>query len=669
MKLQRACVSLFLLLMVSACRDRQPSPVAVGSHAGLACVSCHTSNPSEEVVPPVAEEACVECHAAPSTPAQVVVANVTLSHLTHPGPGDELLGCAACHTHDTGEAPLEVRTGSCFLCHAEPPAPGGQRVAASMTADSCAECHVQPTHTGFARTGAPIDHANVLERGVSCLLCHYDVVSGAGAVQVSTCRSCHGSAGGPLPDRPDTTMEAGAAHSVHLDGDGRDMTCARCHQPLDHAVIKLASALTLECTTCHAQGDAALQEPVDSAVHRAEQLFYAGLDPHQGEVAPTRKFLERVSCTSCHSEQSMRAPPQSERRIRATNDACVSCHGPRFDELLRPWLRGAAAHTSAVGAYVQAVSADARIRGVAAAESLANDAVGRWALVDSTHAVHNLPGADALLRSALDVAVRSYRHARVEPPPLPRMGPAASTVSCVRCHYGVETDAAWIPEGEFDHTRHVLDAAMECNACHSSEELFEADGRTFDDDHGATRIGRLDCARCHHVESAGDCVGCHTQAEVDALALQAELTVHIPRGEVTRTHTAPFSHARHEDVTCVTCHDTPTAERPGGECSECHAEHHQEVASPAACGSCHGVELRRLHARTDHFECAACHTPSTLRLLETADRQFCMQCHTDKEDHRPEAECAPCHLVRTPEQTMRVILGAEGRTPARGVPR
>ena len=668
MKLRRACVSLFLLLMVSACRDRQPGPVAVGSHAGLACISCHTSSPSQEVVPPVAENACVECHATRDAPAQVVVANVTFSHVEHPGPAGEALGCAACHTHSTGEAPLEVRTGSCFLCHAAAPTAGGQRVAASMTADSCAECHVQPTHTAFARTGAPIDHAAVLERGVSCLLCHYDVVSGAGAVQAATCRSCHGRAGGPRPDRPDTIMEAAAAHGAHLSGAGRDLTCTRCHQPLDHRVVKLASALTLECTTCHAQGAAALQEPVDSAVHRAEQLFYAGLDPHQGEVSPARKFTERVACTSCHSERSMQAPPESERRIRATNDACVSCHGPRFGDLLRPWLRGAAVHTSAVGAYVRAASADTRIQGVGAAESLANDALGRWALVDSSHAVHNLPGADALLRSALDGAVRSYRHVRVEPPPLPRMGPAASSVSCVRCHYGVETDAAWIAEGEFDHTRHVLDAALQCDACHSSAELFEADGRTFDPGHGATRIGRADCARCHHVESAGDCVECHTRNEVDALSLEAQLTVRVPHGEITRTRMAPFSHEMHQAVACLTCHDTPTAERPAGECSECHTEHHQEVG-PAACGNCHGRELRGLHARTDHFECAACHTTSTLRLLETADRVFCMQCHTDMEDHRIEGECASCHLVRTPEQTMREILRAEGRTPTRGVPR
>jgi hypothetical protein len=171
------------------------------------------------------------------------------------------------------------------------------------------------------------------------------------------------------------------------------------------------------------------------------------------------------------------------------------------------------------------------------------------------------------------------------------------------------------------------------------------------------------------VESAGDCISCHTQTEVDALSLQAELTVHVPRGEITRTRAASFSHATHKEVTCVACHDTPTAERPGGDCSECHTEHHQEVAGPAACGSCHGVELRGLHARTDHFECAACHTPSTLRLLGTADRPFCLQCHTNQQEHRPEGECSTCHLVRTPDQTMRVILRAEGRTPSRGVPR
>ena len=664
MIVRRSSAGLLLVLTLLACRDRQATQAGMGSHAGLECTECHVARGPGENMVSVGEGRCGSCHAATDMAEQVTVANVSLAHLTHPGVEGEALGCGACHSHSSGEEPLTVTTGNCFLCHTEPPQTREADATAFIPEDDCAMCHVQPTHTAFAVTGAPIDHATVLERGVSCLLCHYDVASGTGHVPGRACSSCHGVVGGPLPERPDTTVDAAGAHGAHY-GSGQSIACAQCHEPVDHSVVRLASSLRLECEGCHQRDDAALRLPLDSTVHRSEQVIYSGLDPHHAEVQPSLKFISRVSCESCHSESSMQAPERSERRIAAIQDACVSCHGQRFAPLLRPWLRGAALHTSAVGEYVRTASADPRIRAVAASDSLATEARSRWALVDSGHAVHNPAGADSLLRSALDAAVRSYGHAGIDAPPEPDMGPSAAAVSCVRCHFGIDTDASWIPEGEFDHTEHVLEGDIECSACHGSAELFLPDSSTFDPDHGATLIVDADCAQCHHVERPGECVECHTAMEVANLPLDEEMTVRVAFGEHSRTRSVPFVHDEHSSVDCLTCHEAPTLDRPAIACADCHTEHHTEAAEPLSCQTCHGRGLLDPHERTDHFECAACHTTSTLLLLETADRPFCLQCHVEQWDHRPEGECATCHLLRSPDQTMRIILQAEDRQPTR----
>jgi hypothetical protein len=664
---ERALPLAFAVLV--GCGDDEGAGRSAGAHEGVACATCHVGPAEGDVVVASADSACTSCHAAAQLSAQVAVAQVRFRHADHPGTAGEPLRCGACHTHERGDAPLVTAAGSCFLCHAElprePVRPGAAPIeSAAMDTAGCRLCHVQPAHTALLASGAPIDHATVLAQGISCLLCHYDVVRGTGAVAEATCRTCHGLAGGPPALTAASARDAGTVHEAHQRG-GTGTSCTRCHEPVDHGVIQLASSLVLACSDCHAAAGPALRQPVDSAAHRATQAGYAGLDPHHPAVDPSVHFLERVACTACHSDAAMAAPRRSDAQVSAVDAACRSCHGPRFGGLVAGWVRGMRDNVTTVGTFVRAAAATPAVRQSAAASTLARRAADLWQFVDSAGGVHNLPGADATLRSAADDALTAFRAAGLSPPGTPRLGPAVSREPCMRCHYGVESARQEVFAQLFDHGRHVIDGGIACAECHSAEDLFLEDGRTFDPAHGATPIAAGQCTQCHHVDTPAPCATCHTPSEVAAIAYVADLTVHVQRNDLAHERRVPFAHDAHASVGCAECHapDDP-AQTPAG-CTTCHEAHHTQVASPAGCATCHQTAPIPSHRRTDHLECGACHAPATLRMFGTADRAFCLQCHRDLVAHRPAGECAECHLQLTPAEAMMRMLSARhaSRTP------
>lgn len=640
--------------LASGCGDADPDAgLAAGPHLDLACGECHAGPVSDGFVASLAPGSCARCHPDAELNASVEVHNVSLTHIAHPGVADSgPSGCVACHTHDSGDVDLTIASGSCFLCHAVL----AQGAEATISESDCAACHVQPAHTGFPTGGATIDHAAVLERGVSCLLCHYDVIEGTGATATATCRTCHGMPGGAAPLRGDESMDAAAVHALHPDT-AAPMSCTRCHEPIDHTVIQMASSLTLECESCHAPGDPALNPPVDSSIHRRTQQLYAGFDPDHPDVEPALKFLERVSCSGCHVASATALQAGSAERLGLIRQECAACHGERFGPLLGPWVAGMRLNAALAESYVVGAAANPRIRGNATADSMARRAVAVWQHVAGGDGMHNLPGADALLRRAIETAAGAYRQTGERPPAQPGLGPDPTVVSCVRCHYGVQTVAAAIHAQTFSHDEHVVAGALACTRCHGSAQLFRDDGSTFDPAHGRTLVAQADCASCHHVESVGQCATCHTRAEVATLRARADLTVHVQRNNLERMREVELSHDAHGSVQCSACHQ-PGPEQRVVACNECHESHHGGAGEAQACNACHTTSLLSVHEPTDHLVCGACHSPATLSMLERADRRFCLQCHTTMSGHESDGECSTCHLLIGPDEAMRQIVSA-----------
>jgi hypothetical protein len=285
--------------------------------------------------------------------------------------------------------------------------------------------------------------------------------------------------------------------------------------------------------------------------------------------------------------------------------------------------------------------------------------------VDSAGGVHNLPGADATLRMAAGDALAAFRAAGLQPPGSPRLGPAIAQEPCMRCHYGVESTHQEAFSLPFDHGRHVIEGGLECSACHSTEELFQADGQTFDPAHGRTPITAAQCTQCHHVEADLTCATCHTSSEVATIAYMADLTVHVQRNDIAHARRVAFEHRTHTAVACADCHTPSDPTQTPASCTSCHEAHHEQVTSPVGCAQCHQPEPIPNHRRSDHLECGACHAPATLELFGTADRAFCLQCHRDLVAHRPEGECSECHLQLSPAEAMSRMLNARqaSRTP------
>jgi hypothetical protein len=125
---------------------------------------------------------------------------------------------------------------------------------------------------------------------------------------------------------------------------------------------------------------------------------------------------------------------------------------------------------------------------------------------------------------------------------------------------------------------------------------------------------------------------------------------------------AKFAHARHESVSCVTCHTTTT--QHGGlkaTARQCTACHHGNTAVGRNCASCHSADelaprraittrvrltvaqapvdktLPFEHGRHARVTCDQCHAQDLARTVQ----QTCTSCHADH--HEATRDCASCH--------------------------
>ncbi len=602
-------------------------------HDDLSCQDCHLA-PGDQPIGPAPSSLCVACHVQSDLTDTVAVGEVRFAHLTHADlePGLDL-SCNACHVHQADREPLTIAGGGCYLCHADLPAEATDSAEATLQADGCDDCHREPDHVGVTSNGIAINHAAVIERDVSCLQCHYDVVDGSGATTRSGCENCHGRS---VPTFSNETLAAhsvaSAAHDSHLTAQGA-VACSRCHTPIVHRAAAVASAVALECEGCHTE------EHADSLDHQLQQLFYTGLVPETPVQKPDAMFLARVGCKGCHEGTPADADIPPDERLASINQACLECHGDPYGSLLDLWHRAMEERMSVVSAFVTTADTAVRTQGSSQAVSLVDQALAHVQLVSEAKGLHNIPAAHTLLRTALDDATNAYRTAGIDPPSGPALGPDPTETSCARCHYGIEAVSDSMFDQPLRHDDHLMRSEVACEECHSSGNYLQADGKSRDPDHGQTPITETGCLTCHHSETQVECVNCHVDLDpLEALPLAA-ITITIG-DTLFRTRDAPFSHTQHDSVTCASCHVggvtlavTPTA----ADCSDCHEDHH---VGDRACGLCHlGDEMLAAHAPPldAHVGCDACHTRASVVGL-VPDSGFCLMCHVE-EDHYPEKSC------------------------------
>lgn len=249
------------------------------------------------------------------------------------------------------------------------------------------------------------------------------------------------------------------------------------------------------------------------------------------------------------------------------------------------------------------------------------------------------------------------------------------------------------------HSQHVLNRAIDCNACHdpAKEDFSDVDfamctachleqtSHPHVDEQGQV----TDCTVCHAfkydsgVDSPWDCGRCHGPFDTPThigLARHTTLpcsTCHHPHEPIEETarqcddchtkiavrHGNPKlsgscidCHGGHklaaEATSCLECHGSrkplvpATATFGGGheDCASCHKPHMFAASRARQCGSCHQRQpVFAQGTAAAHRNCESCHQPHSVR---SAGDSTCMSCHRKVESTHPVSEgskCISCH--------------------------
>ena len=415
--------------------------------------------------------------------------------------------------------------------------------------------------------------------------------------------------------------------------------CTECHSRAHDAVLGHGAAASANCAECHPR------------THDDIYRLYAAT-PRRAGVLPDPMFEARVQCADCHTDSTLAGTGGD--RLAALDRTCTSCHGPKFAGMLPRWSAGIEWRTRAVSAYVARAVADGRLATSARARTHVRAAREALQAVNSAGAIHNVRGADALFRAAIDSAARAYGDAGVPAPLRPSLGPDPARVTCVGCHYGIESAHESAFGQLFDHGTHVLRGGVACSQCHSAANYVLPGTHDVDKRHGRTMLTSTSCSSCHHDETSTiACVACHTGDATIGRAIPVTMPLRLRPSHAPQTRQVEFEHRAHSSLECTGCHTSRTAVTSLAACATCHGTHHTQVAQ---CAACHGTDVGSAHKAADHLACTRCHSRETVALL-TPDRSFCVSCHADRADHKPGRECSTCHMQSTPPELRKRILG------------
>lgn len=424
------------LLWVAGCVDgdspeERAAPAQVG-HADLTCATCHRGGVADHGEPGVPREACTEsgCH-EDAGPARVAVGTVTFEHRGHGGEPRVSMACAGCHEHDRGGEAVTAGTDACSLCHAEE--------LDGDEAGDCRTCHGAPDHLGFTSQGVAVPHEGLPWVRGECVRCHYDVSDPGQTVSAVTCARCH--------DRLEEVTAAGIGQDLHPGHTG--VGCTSCHAAESHHIVGMSSAVDLACADCHSEihevrVTGAWPAPgtcnaCHRTVHDAQQRLVLGAIPYQVEAVPSEKFLNGLTCRSCH----VTGPGNGSGggAVAGSAISCSGCHRPEYRTVLRWWDEGTTQRQRLVGDYLR--TAEGAVGGAApdTTRALLAEAQDLLALVEAAGGEHNLPLAHRLFTEILDRAAAAYRSAGRAVPAPPDLGTRPRMGLCTYCHY--RTDDRW----------------------------------------------------------------------------------------------------------------------------------------------------------------------------------------------------------------------------------
>ncbi len=509
------------------------------------------------------------------------------------------LRCTSCHSQIVQGTHMTVTTSTCFLCHFK-----GTESGKSIA--GCTSCH-PPPESVIEFEGIAFSHAEVVERGLECSNCHVQVIQGSGDVPRERCLICHGE-----PQRIERYDEVQFIHGKHVSEHKVD--CEECHNSIEHGLVKMASSIEVECSSCHPDHHSEVRE------------LYMGVGGKGLPANPSSMFLTRVGCNGCHLVHK-KVEGYGEIMV-ASEASCIHCHGTKFHGMLGNWKR---VITESVESLLKTldeveaiVLASAGDEGYGSALRSLETARHNIEVVHKGDGVHNVEYSIELLEESY----QSIRKSLVDvgsdyQPSRPGLTPASDSArrSCSTCHVGMEENEEEIFGYHFDHSPH-LGSGIDCLVCHEGLPGHSEVG------HGALRLAAGDCMDCHHSGESGDCARCHEDYKTKMIRMNDEIFVHD-------------RHLENAGLECVECHEKSDVNRADlREGLECYGCHHDR--QDLECESCHTAQARFMSGAgvggvtdepsimADAVECGDCHREIQKGYFPDKLKNACTGCHDEE---------------------------------------
>ena len=308
-----------------------------------------------------------------------------VEHLTKPRRGIKLR-CTSCHSQIVQGEHIAVTESVCFTCHFK----GQTHNGVLEPVAGCTACHSPPSEPVKLAGGESFDHQPFLDKGVKCWKCHFDATQGTGEVPRQVCIECHNER-----DKLAKYEDPKFLHDWHVSE--RKVECFQCHSEIRHGRHPTPVAREASCATCHSAG------------HGLQGALFAGRGGKGVEDSPSMHSAANVDCVACHEGRATETVslPGAMGTRRATEKACLECHGPGMKGTLEMWVSAvddALADAKAElkkGEDALAAAGQADNPQRARAQSLLEDARYNCEFVEKAHGVHNPEYALDLLDKAV----------------------------------------------------------------------------------------------------------------------------------------------------------------------------------------------------------------------------------------------------------------------------
>jgi nitrate/TMAO reductase-like tetraheme cytochrome c subunit len=225
--------------------------------------------------------------------------------------------CYTCHFNNEG---FNTGTSECLKCHSPP------------RQDIVVHAEMKPPKDAGGDTATKLvkmNHAEILNKQVSCEACHADAIVRDATVTRRDCERCHDQARFFADWKQPYTLElVKKYHDAHVEQ--QRAKCLDCHSEIQHRLIRgtdefLSSALA-NCMECHPN-------------HHASQVNL--LLGRGGTTVPTSTpnlmFGSRTNCTGCHGQIHTGEGGVAKT---ATVESCIACHGDRHKDTFEKWKLG-----------------------------------------------------------------------------------------------------------------------------------------------------------------------------------------------------------------------------------------------------------------------------------------------------------------------------------------